>query len=168
MIKKMQTVSVEVRDILSGLSEIIRILRVNKIELMDLNILQYPMRGHNKIMVKVQSNRFDLNDVITELGTCHYVLNAGFIAEKETINYELVMFKLETRVLLLNADLQNLMNKYKVEYMDFGDGHFIVGAFGNREQISTMLGKLIPFGIIEYSRSSVGLLKDDMVLQYCD
>jgi acetolactate synthase-1/3 small subunit len=126
------------------------------------------MKGYNKIMVKVQSNRFDLNDIITELSACHYVLNAGFIAEKETIKYELVMFKLETRVLLLNPDLQNLMNKYQVEYMDFGDGHFIVGAFGNREYISNLLGKLIPYGIVEYSRSSVGLLKDDMVLQYCD
>lgn len=168
MLKKTQTISVVVRDNLSGLSEIIRILRVNKIDLMDLHILQYPMKGYNKIMVKVHSNRFDLNDILNELSTCHYVLNASFISDKDTINYELIMFKLETNTLLLNPDLQNLMNKYRVEYMDFSDGHFIVGAFGNREQISGLLGKLIPFGIVEYSRSSVGLLKEDMVLQYSD
>ncbi|HEX9827460.1 MAG TPA: hypothetical protein VGA80_12755 [Flavobacteriaceae bacterium] len=168
MLKNTHTISVEVSDNLSGIREISRVLMVHKIELMDLNILQYPMKGYSKIMIKVQSNRFYLSDVIVELNHCEGVLNAGFISEKETINYELVMFKLETRTLVLNPDLQNLMNKFKVEYMDFADGHFIVGAFGKREQIGKLLGKMIPFGIVEYSKSSVGLLKEDMVLQYSD
>lgn len=168
MLKKTYTIATEVRDNLNGLSETIRILKVNKIELMDLNILQYPMKGHNKIIVKVQADRFDLNDILNELNTCHYVLKADLVSDKEALKYELVMFKLQTRVLLLNPELQNLMNKFKVEYIDFVDDHFTVGAFGNGKHISNLLDKLIPFGIVEYSRSSVGLLKDDMVLQYCD
>ena len=168
MLKKTYTIAVELRDNLGGLNEIIKILRLNKIELMDLNILQYPMKGCNKIMVKVQTNRYNLNDILNELNTSHYVLNASSISEKETVNYQLVMFKLETRSLLLNPDLQNLMNKYRVDYMDFSEGHFIVAAFGNEERISKLLGSIIPFGIVENSRSSVGLLKKDMVLQYSD
>ena len=166
MIKKEYTISVETKDNLSALREISRVLMVNTVPMIDLNILQYPMGEYSKIMIKVKSNRHYLYDIIMDLNDCECVLKAGFLSEKETINFELVMFKLKTRALLLNPNLQNLMNKFKVEYMDFADDYFIVGSFGNEERISKLLDSLIPFGIVEYSRSAVGILKEDIVLQY--
>jgi glycine cleavage system regulatory protein len=57
MLKKTHTISVEVSDNLNGIREISRVLMVHKIELLDLNILQYPMKGCSKIMIKVQSKK---------------------------------------------------------------------------------------------------------------
>ena len=109
-----------------------------------------------------------MKDIIDHLNTCECILNVSIVSEKDTLNYELVTFKLKTRTLALNPDLQNIINKFNVEYIDFVKDHFIVGYFGNEIQINDILGKLIPYGIVEYSRSTLGLLKEDMALQHSD
>lgn len=146
------TVTVYTEDRIGITNRITIIFTRRHINITSLTTAETEIPGVYKFIITVLAEREKLDKVIGQIEKLIEIHRAFVHDESEVVYQELALYKISTAS-LHNGNIEQLIRDNNARILTITAEYFVIEKTGHQQELIAMLQKLVPYGVIEYSKS---------------
>ncbi|HEU4553359.1 MAG TPA: acetolactate synthase small subunit [Chitinophaga sp.] len=150
--QKEYTVTVYTEDRIGITNRITVIFTRRGINITSLTTAETEIPGVYKFIITVLSEREKLDKVVGQIEKLIEIHRAFVHEEDEVVYQELALYKISTKS-LHNGNIEQLIRDNNARILTITADYFVIEKTGHQQELTDMLKKLEPYGLIEYSKS---------------
>jgi len=109
--------------------------------------------GIYRYTIVVQTSLEQIKKVVSQIEKLVEVLKAFYFLEDEVIHQEMALYKVSTKYLANNAELEKIIRENNARVLTIEDGYFVLEKTGYKKETQNLFNKLEPFGVLQFARS---------------
>lgn len=121
------------------------------------------MGNHQIVMFWVNSTKKYLDQILAELNKHRFTKYISVQNEEKTYRKEVVLFKLNSAIVLGNPELGEIMKRYRLEFWGVRRDFIILSSvIEDGRTLDKIYKALVPYGILECARSGKAFLDKEL------
>jgi len=153
MKKQWFTISVYSENNVGLLNRISGIFLKRHINIESLNVSKSEIEGVSKFTVVVFTTKEWTRKIVAQIEKQIEVIKAFYHTDDETIYQESALFKIASRLLFDERQIQNIIKDSHAQIVTVSREFFVLAKTGRREEIDAMHDLLEPYGIMQFVRT---------------
>jgi len=153
MKKQWFTISVYSENNVGLLNRISGIFLKRHINIESLNVSKSEIDGVSKFTVVVFTTKEWTRKIVAQIEKQIEVIKAFYHTDDETIYQESALFKIASRLLFDERQIQNIIKDSHAQIVTVSREFFVLAKTGRREEIDAMHDLLEPYGIMQFVRT---------------
>jgi len=161
--KQTFTVSIYTENNIGLLNRISAIFQRRHINIESLNVSKSEIKTVSRFTLLIKTTEEQIKKIIGQIEKQVEVIKAYYHADEETIYQESCLFKLDTKLLIGNSDIQKIINSSTTTVLNINKDFFVLEKSGNKEEIEALYHQLNEHGIMQFVRSGrIAITKDPL------
>jgi acetolactate synthase-1/3 small subunit len=157
------TISVYTENNIGLLNRVSAIFQRRGINIESLNISVSEIESVSRFTIVVNMTEVDIKKIIGQIEKQVEVIKAYYHTEEETIYTQSCLFKIKSELLFEERQIQNIIKESSARIVTVNKVFFVLEKSGRKEEIDELHSQLIPFGIMQFTRSGrIAITKDEM------
>ncbi|MCX2680836.1 acetolactate synthase small subunit [Galbibacter sp. EGI 63066] len=157
------TISVYSENNVGLLNRISGIFLKRHINIESLNVSKSEIDNVSKFTIVIYSTEDWARKIVGQIEKQIEVIKAYYHTDEETIFLETGLFKIASRLLFDERQIQNIIKDNHSEIVTVSPEFFVISKSGRREEIEEMYEQLKPYGIMQFVRSGrISVSKSEM------
>ena len=163
MENKWFTISVYSENHVGLLNRISGIFLKRHINIESLNVSKSEIDEVSKFTIVVYTTEYWTSHIVAQIEKQIEVIKAYYHTDEETIFQESALFKIASRLLFDERQIQNIIKESNSQIVTVSREFFVLAKTGRRHEIDQMYQELEPFGIMQFVRSGrIAVTKAEM------
>jgi acetolactate synthase I/III small subunit len=160
---KRYTVSIYTENNLGLLNRISAIFLKRHLSIDSINSSPCEIKEIFRFVIVLKSEEELIKKVITQIEKQIEVIAAFFHTDEETIFQESALYKLTSKSLLEDKNIQNIIKNSHANIVTVSKEYFVIEKTGYREETEKLYNDLAPFGLLQFVRSGrISVTKEPM------
>lgn len=147
------TISVYSENQVGLLNRISGIFLKRHINIESLNVSKSEIDRISKFTIVVNTTEDWTRHIVSQIEKQIEVIKAFYHTDEETIYQESALFKIASRLLFDERQIQNIIKDSHAQIVTVSRDFFVLAKTGRRHEIDQMYHELEPFGIMQFVRS---------------
>ncbi|MGY0406875.1 MAG: acetolactate synthase small subunit [Polaribacter sp.] len=161
--KQLFTISIYTENNIGLLNRISAIFQRRGINIESLNISSSEIEGVSRFTIVVNMTEENVKKIIGQIEKQVEVIKAYYHNDGETIHQISGLFKIKSDLLFEERQIQNIIKESNARIVTVNKEFFVLEKSGRKEEIELIYRELIPFGIMQFTRSGhIAVTKDEM------
>ncbi|WP_338407279.1 acetolactate synthase small subunit [uncultured Flavobacterium sp.] len=153
MENKTFTISVYSENNVGLLNRISGIFLKRHINILSLNVSESEIEHISRFIIVVDTTEKWVQNIVGQIEKQIEVIKAFYHIDEETIFLESAIFKIDSRLLFDERQIQNIIKESYSEIVTVSRDFFVISKSGKPSEIEELYNKLKPFGIMQFVRS---------------
>jgi len=163
MERKWFTISVYSENNVGLLNRISGIFLKRHINIESLNVSKSEIENVSKFTIVVYTTEDWTRKIVGQIEKQIEVIKAFYHTDEETIYQESAIFKIASRLLFDERQIQNIIKESNAQIVTVSREFFVLAKTGRKGEIDEVYQQLIPFGIMQFVRSGrIAVSKSEM------
>ena len=163
MENKTFTISVYSENNVGLLNRISVIFLKRHINILSLNVSESEIENVSRFVIVVDTTEKWVKNIVGQIEKQIEVIKAFYHIDEETIFLESAIFKINSSLLFVERQIQNIIKESHSEIVTVSRDFFVISKTGRRSEIDELHAKLKPFGIMQFVRSGrISVSKEKM------
>ncbi|CAM1335241.1 acetolactate synthase small subunit [Tenacibaculum aestuariivivum] len=161
--KQTYTVSVYTENNVGLLNRISGIFLRRNINIESMNISKSEIKSVSRFTLLVKVTEEQIKKIIGQIEKQVEVIKAYYHTDENTIYQESCLFKLSSKSLIENDEIQTIINSSKSRVININKDFFVLEKSGTKEEIEELYHTLDKHGIMQFVRSGrIAITTDEM------
>jgi acetolactate synthase I/III small subunit len=109
--------------------------------------------GIYRYTIVLQATEDQIKKVVAQIEKLIEVIRAFYLLEDEVIHQEMALYKVSTKHLSQNGELEMLIRISGARVLSIEDGYFVLEKTGYKKETQELFSKLEPYGVLQFARS---------------
>lgn len=109
--------------------------------------------GIYRYTIVVQTSLEQIKKVVAQIEKLVEVIKAFYFLEEEVIHQEMALYKVSTKSLSNNTEIEKIIRENNARVLSIEDGYFVIEKTGYKRETQDLFNKLEPFGVLQFARS---------------
>jgi len=153
MENKIFTISVYTENHLGMLYRISAIFLKRHINIESLTVSESEIENVSRFVIVINATHTTVRKLVGQIEKQVEVIKAYYHTDEETIYSESGLFKIDSKLLFDEREIQNIIKESNSEIVTVSRDFFVISKSGKRSEIEELYDKLKPFGIMQFVRS---------------
>jgi acetolactate synthase-1/3 small subunit len=161
--KQLFTVTIYTENNIGLLNRISAIFQRRHINVESINSSVSEIENVSKWTIVVNLSEDNMKKIIGQIEKQVEVIKAYYHTDEEIIYQESCIFKLHSDLLFEERQIQNIIKESNARIVTVNKEYFVIEKSGRKEEVDLIYKELIPFGIMQFSRSGrISVSKEPM------
>ena len=157
------TISIYTENNIGLLNRISAIFQRRHINIESLTTSQSEIEGVNRFVIVVNITEHQARKIVGQFEKQIEVIKAYYHTDEETIYTESCMFKIKSKLLFEEPQIQNIIKESNTRIVTVNKDFFVLEKSGRRNEIESLRRDLNVFGIMQFVRAGrIAVTKDEM------
>ncbi|WP_378187287.1 acetolactate synthase small subunit [Aquimarina sp. W85] len=163
MEKENYTISIYTENNIGLLNRISSIFSKRHINLDSLTTSVSEIKEVYRFTIVVKVTKDQARKLVGQIEKQIEVIKAFYHKDEETIFQETALFKLASKLLFDDRQIQSVIKEYNAHIITVTPEYFVLEITGSREQVEHLYNCLEPYGLMQFVRSGrIAITKDKM------
>lgn len=109
--------------------------------------------GIYRYTIVLRTTEEQIKKVVSQIEKLVEVLKAFYFLEEEVIHQEMALYKVSTKSLTNNSELEKIIRQNHMRVLHIEPGYFVIEKTGYKQETQELFNKLEPFGVLQFARS---------------
>jgi len=161
--KQTYTISIYTENNIGVLNRISAIFQRRHINVESVNVSKSEIKSVSRFTLLIKTSEEQMKKIIGQIEKQVDVIKAYYHTEEETVYQESCLFKLSSKLLIDNDEIQKTINSSKSRVININKEFFVLEKSGNKEEIEELYHILDKHGIMQFIRSGrIAITKDEL------
>ncbi len=157
------TISVYTENNIGLLNRISAIFLKRHINLDSMTASQSEIKDVFRFTIAIKVTEEQVKKIVLQIEKQIEVIKAFYHREEEIIYQETALFKVESKLLFEERQIQNVIKNSNANIVTVTPEFFVIEKTGRRREVEALYHKLEPYGLMQFVRSgSIAVTKDKM------
>lgn len=147
------TISIFTENEIGLLNRITIILTRRHINIDSITASESEVEGIYRYTVVVHTGEEQIKKVVAQIEKLIGVVKAFFFIEEEVIHQEMALYKVSTKYLKNNSELERVIRENNARVLSIEDGYFVLEKTGFKHETQELFKNLEPFEVMQFARS---------------
>ncbi len=163
MEKENYTISVYTENNIGLLNRISAIFLKRHINLDSMTASQSEIKDVFRFTIAVKVTEEQVKKIVLQIEKQIEVIKAFYHQEEEIIYQETALFKVESKLLFEERQIQNVIKNSNANIVTVTPEFFVIEKTGRRREVQALYNKLEPYGLMQFVRSgTIAVTKEKM------
>ncbi len=151
--EKQFTLSIFTENRIGLLNRITIIFTRRHLNIDSITASESEVHGIYRYTIVLQTTEDQIKKVVGQIEKLIEVIKAFYSTEDEVIHQEMALYKVSTKYLSNNAELEMIIRNSNSRVLSIEDGYFVLEKTGYKRETQELFNKLEPFGVLQFARS---------------
>ncbi len=147
------TITVFTENKIGLLNRITIIFTRRHLNLDSINVSESEVTGIYRYTIVLKTDEAQIKKVVGQIEKLIEVIKAFYSLEEEVIHQEMALYKVSTKYLVKNSELEMIIRNSNSRVLTIEDGYFVLEKTGYKRETQELFDKLEPFGMLQFARS---------------
>ncbi len=147
------TITIFTENFIGLLSRITLIFTRRHINIESITVSESEVKGVHRYTVVVKVTEEQVQRVVKQIEKQVETIKAYYYRDKDTIHQEIALYKVSTKFLDGNHDLENIIRTHQARILSVESAFMVIEKTGHKKETQELLELLQPYGVLEFVRS---------------